>query len=75
MTISLNQHLLDKIKELNNDDDIDGFIVQLPLPAHISENRVIEAIDPSKDADGFHPVNIGKMVIGLPGFLPATPLE
>jgi methylenetetrahydrofolate dehydrogenase (NADP+) / methenyltetrahydrofolate cyclohydrolase len=65
--------LLDKITELNNDNDIDGFIVQLPLPAHISENKVIEAIDPTKDADGFHPVNIGRMVIGLPGFLPATP--
>ena len=65
--------LLDKIKELNNNDDIDGFIVQLPLPDHINENKVIESIDPSKDADGFHPVNIGKMVIGLPGFLPATP--
>ena len=65
--------LLDKIIELNNDADIDGFIVQLPLPAHISENKVIEAIDPRKDADGFHPVNIGRMVIGLPGYLPATP--
>jgi methylenetetrahydrofolate dehydrogenase (NADP+) / methenyltetrahydrofolate cyclohydrolase len=65
--------LLDKINELNNDSDIDGFIVQLPLPGHISENKVIEAIDPAKDADGFHPVNIGRMVIGLPGFLPATP--
>jgi methylenetetrahydrofolate dehydrogenase (NADP+)/methenyltetrahydrofolate cyclohydrolase len=65
--------LLDKISELNNDPDIDGFIVQLPLPKHISENKVIEAIDPEKDADGFHPVNIGKMVIGLPGYLPATP--
>jgi methylenetetrahydrofolate dehydrogenase (NADP+)/methenyltetrahydrofolate cyclohydrolase len=65
--------LLDKIHELNNDDDIDGFIVQLPLPGHISENKIIEAIDPMKDADGFHPVNLGKMVIGLPGFLPATP--
>ena len=65
--------LLDKIRELNNDDDIDGFIVQLPLPDHINENRVIESIDPSKDADGFHPVNIGRMVIGLEGFLPATP--
>ena len=52
---------------------MDGFIVQLPLPSHISENKVIEAIDPQKDADGFHPVNIGKMVIGLPGYLPATP--
>jgi len=65
--------LLDKIKELNSDEEVDGFIVQLPLPGHISENKVIEAIDPRKDADGFHPVNIGKMVIGLPGYLPATP--
>ena len=65
--------LLDKIKELNNEHDIDGFIVQLPLPAHISEKKVIEAIDPRKDADGFHPVNIGRMVLGLPGYLPATP--
>lgn len=65
--------LLGKITELNNNNDIDGFIVQLPLPGHISENRVIESIDPRKDADGFHPVNLGKMVIGLPGFLPATP--
>jgi len=65
--------LLNKIKELNDDDDIDGFIVQLPLPAHIDENRVIESIDPLKDADGFHPVNLGKMMIGLPCFLPATP--
>jgi len=65
--------LLNKIEELNNDSEIDGFIVQLPLPEHISENRVIESIDPLKDADGFHPVNIGKMVAGIPGFLPATP--
>jgi methylenetetrahydrofolate dehydrogenase (NADP+)/methenyltetrahydrofolate cyclohydrolase len=65
--------LLQKIKELNNDPDVDGFIVQLPLPDHISENKVIESIDPQKDADGFHPVNIGRMVIGLPGYLPATP--
>ena len=65
--------LLKKIDELNNNTDVDGFIVQLPLPKHISENKVIEAIDPQKDADGFHPVNIGKMVIGLSGFLPATP--
>ena len=65
--------LLDKIAELNKNEDVDGFIVQLPLPAHISENKVIEAIDPAKDADGFHPVNLGKMVIGLPGYLPATP--
>jgi methylenetetrahydrofolate dehydrogenase (NADP+)/methenyltetrahydrofolate cyclohydrolase len=65
--------LLSKIAELNNDQDIDGFIVQLPLPDQMSENKVIEAIDPAKDADGFHPVNIGKMVIGLSGYLPATP--
>ena len=65
--------LLDKIAELNNDNDVDGFIVQLPLPGHISESKVIEAIDPRKDSDGFHPVNLGKMMIGLPGILPATP--
>jgi len=65
--------LLKEIDLLNNDEDVDGFIVQLPLPAHISENNIIQAIDPEKDADGFHPVNIGKMVIGLPGYLPATP--
>jgi methylenetetrahydrofolate dehydrogenase (NADP+)/methenyltetrahydrofolate cyclohydrolase len=65
--------LLEKISELNNDPDVDGFIVQLPLPEHISENKVIEAVDPKKDADGFHPVNIGRMVLGLPGYLPATP--
>lgn len=65
--------LLDKIAELNNDGDVDGFIVQLPLPRHISENKVIEAIDPEKDADGFHPVNLGRMLIGLPCYLPATP--
>ena len=64
---------LGKISELNNDPDIDGFIVQLPLPKHISENKVIEAIDPKKDADGFHPENIGRMVIGLESYLPATP--
>lgn len=65
--------LLEKIAELNRDQDVDGFIVQLPLPDHISENKVIEAIDPKKDADGFHPVNLGKMMIGLPCYLPATP--
>jgi len=65
--------LLDKIVELNNDEDVDGFIVQLPLPGHISENKVIEAIDPLKDVDGFHPVNMGKMVVGITGYLPATP--
>lgn len=67
------EELLKIIAKLNTDDDIDGFIVQLPLPDHISENRIIESIDPSKDADGFHPVNIGKMVLGLQGYLPATP--
>jgi methylenetetrahydrofolate dehydrogenase (NADP+) / methenyltetrahydrofolate cyclohydrolase len=65
--------LLGQIDQLNKNEDVDGFIVQLPLPAHISEHKVIEAIDPKKDADGFHPVNLGKMMIGLPCFLPATP--
>ena len=65
--------LLEKIEELNNDTDVDGFIVQLPLPAQISEKKVIESINPNKDADGFHPVNLGRMMIGLPGYLPATP--
>lgn len=67
------QELLDEIASLNENPDIDGFIVQLPLPRHISEQRVIEAIDPRKDVDGFHPVNVGRMSIGLPCFLPATP--
>jgi len=58
---------------LNQDPDLDGFIVQLPLPKHISEQKVIEAIDPRKDVDGFHPENVGRMVIGLPAFLSATP--
>jgi len=65
--------LLAKVDELNNDDDIDGFIVQLPLPKHISEQKIIEAIDPKKDVDGFHPINVGRMVIGLPCFVSATP--
>lgn len=65
--------LLEQIAMLNMDDDVDGFIVQLPLPSHISEHKVIESIDPEKDADGFHPVNLGKMVIGITGYLPATP--
>ena len=65
--------LLERIAALNADSDVDGFIVQLPLPRHISENKVIESIDPAKDADGFHPENIGRMMIGLPGYLPATP--
>jgi methylenetetrahydrofolate dehydrogenase (NADP+)/methenyltetrahydrofolate cyclohydrolase len=65
--------LLDKITELNNTPDIDGFIVQLPLPKHISEQKVIEAIDYRKDVDGFHPVNVGRLAIGLPCFVSATP--
>lgn len=67
------QALLDKIHELNNDDNIDGFIVQLPLPKHIDELKVTQAVDPRKDVDGFHPQNLGNMVLNLPGFLPATP--
>jgi len=65
--------LLETVGELNRNPDIDGFIVQLPLPDHISEQKVIEAIDPRKDVDGFHPINLGRMVIGLPGFISATP--
>lgn len=65
--------LLAKVEDLNNDNDIDGFIVQLPLPAHINDQKVIEAIDPQKDVDGFHPENVGRMVIGLPSFVSATP--
>ncbi|MDR2962071.1 MAG: bifunctional 5,10-methylene-tetrahydrofolate dehydrogenase/5,10-methylene-tetrahydrofolate cyclohydrolase [Bacteroidales bacterium] len=67
------QELLDKIEEFNQDADIDGFIVQLPLPKHIDEQKVIEAIAPEKDVDGFHPINVGKMMIGLPAFKSATP--
>ena len=65
--------LLAKVKELNEDDDVDGSIVQLPLPRHISEQKVIEAIDYRKDVDGFHPINVGRMAIGLPCFISATP--
>ena len=65
--------LLELIARLNADDDVDGFIVQLPLPKHISEQRVIEAIDPRKDVDGFHPQNVGRMCAGLPAFVSATP--
>lgn len=65
--------LLDEIAKLNSDDDIDGFIVQLPLPKHIDEQAVIDAIDPNKDVDGFHPVNVGKLSLGLPTFVCATP--
>lgn len=65
--------LLEKINSLNNDPEVDGILVQLPLPKHISDEEVINAIDPDKDVDGFHPVNIGKMVQGSPTFIPATP--
>jgi methylenetetrahydrofolate dehydrogenase (NADP+)/methenyltetrahydrofolate cyclohydrolase len=65
--------LLDKIRELNEDKRIHGILVQLPLPGHISESKVIDTISPEKDVDGFHPVNVGKMVIGKEGFLPCTP--
>ena len=67
------EELLRKVEELNNDADVDGFIVQLPLPKHISEQKVIEAIDYKKDVDGFHPINVGRMSIGLPCFVSATP--
>lgn len=66
--------LLACVDRLNNDTDIDGFIVQLPLPRHINKQRIIEAIDPRKDVDGFHPVNVGRLAIGLPCFISATPL-
>jgi len=65
--------LLAKIAELNVDAELDGFIVQLPLPKHISEQKIIEAINPSKDVDGFHPENVGRLVLGMPAFLSATP--
>jgi methylenetetrahydrofolate dehydrogenase (NADP+)/methenyltetrahydrofolate cyclohydrolase len=65
--------LLDKIRELNDDPGLDGFIVQLPLPGHINEQEVIETINPAKDVDGFHPENVGRTVIGLPSFVSATP--
>jgi len=61
------------VQALNNDPELDGFIVQLPLPGHIDADRITLAIDPRKDVDGFHPENVGNMVLGLPGFLPATP--
>ena len=67
------QTLLDAVDGLNNDPDVDGFIVQLPLPRHISEQKVIEAIDYRKDVDGFHPINVGRQSIGLPCFHSATP--
>jgi len=67
------KHLLDNITLLNENADIDGILVQLPLPKHINEELVINTIDPSKDVDGFHPMNVGKMVAGLPTYIPATP--
>ncbi|MCK9164125.1 MAG: bifunctional 5,10-methylene-tetrahydrofolate dehydrogenase/5,10-methylene-tetrahydrofolate cyclohydrolase, partial [Bacteroidales bacterium] len=68
------QELLNTIDFLNNDSEVDGFIVQLPLPKHISENKVIQRIDPRKDVDGFHPTNGGRMMYNMPSFIPATPL-
>lgn len=67
------KELLAKVNELNKDIDVDGFIVQLPIPKHINEQAIIEAIDPRKDVDGFHPVNIGRTVLGMPSFVSATP--
>ncbi|NQT77917.1 MAG: bifunctional methylenetetrahydrofolate dehydrogenase/methenyltetrahydrofolate cyclohydrolase FolD [Bacteroidetes bacterium] len=67
------KELLELIMFLNKDTELDGFIVQLPLPAHISEEKVIQSIDPAKDVDGFNPVNLGRMISGLPAYLPATP--
>ena len=68
------EELLSCVSRLNRDDDVDGFIVQLPLPKHINEQKIIEAIDYHKDVDGFHPINVGRMAIGLPCFISATPL-
>ena len=68
------EELLACVDKLNKDEDVDGFIVQLPLPKHIDEQKIIEAIDYRKDVDGFHPVNVGRMAIGLPCFISATPL-
>jgi methylenetetrahydrofolate dehydrogenase (NADP+)/methenyltetrahydrofolate cyclohydrolase len=65
--------LLKVVLDLNNDPELDGFIVQLPLPKHINEQKVVQAIDPKKDVDGFHPVNVGRMALNLPCYLPATP--
>ena len=65
--------LLLEIEKLNKNEDVDGYIVQLPLPKHINDQKITEAIDPKKDVDGFHPVSLGKMLLHLPGFLPATP--
>ena len=68
------EELLECVDRLNRNGDVDGFIVQLPLPKHIDEQKIIEAIDPKKDVDGFHPQNVGRMAIGLPCFISATPL-
>jgi methylenetetrahydrofolate dehydrogenase (NADP+)/methenyltetrahydrofolate cyclohydrolase len=71
---SVSEHeLIQKIIEINSDKDIDGLIVQLPIPAHISEEKIIEAISPAKDVDGFHPINIGRMALGMPAYISATP--
>ena len=67
------QALLEKLNELNNDKSIDGYIVQLPLPKHFNESKIVEAIAPQKDVDGFHPQNVGRMALNLPTYLPATP--
>ena len=66
--------LLGEVQKLNEDDSIDGFIVQLPLPNHINSDRVLQAIDPAKDVDGFHPINIGRMTLNLPSYLPRLQL-
>lgn len=68
------KELLECVDKLNNDPDVDGFIIQLPLPKHIDEQKIIMAIDYRKDVDGFHPINVGRMAIGLPCFISATPL-
>lgn len=68
------QQLIDSVKKLNEDENVDGFIVQMPLPKHIDEQKIIETIDYRKDVDGFHPINVGRMAIGLPCFISATPL-
>ncbi|MDR1459729.1 MAG: bifunctional 5,10-methylene-tetrahydrofolate dehydrogenase/5,10-methylene-tetrahydrofolate cyclohydrolase, partial [Bacteroidales bacterium] len=68
------EELLRNVNFINNDNEIDGLIVQLPLPEHIAVDKVIAAIDPEKDVDGFHPVNVGRMVLGLPAYISATPL-
>ena len=67
------EELLSVVNDLNHSDDVDGFIVQLPLPKHIDEQKIIRAIEPAKDVDGFHPINVGNMVLGMPGFVSATP--